>query len=1085
MLKITISKNLLALLPLAATVAPVVPVTAAVYTTVTQQSGVATGVVKDADGQPLAGASVVVLGTKQMVMTDESGRFTIKGVRRGATLRLTYIGYKTQTVKWDGQALSLVMESLDNTLNEVVVTAMGIQRKEKSLTYATQKVAGSDLMKVQDANFANSLQGRVSGVTITPSAGGAGGASKIVLRGNKSILGNNSPLVVVDGIPMINNTNGQKAWGDGQSLTYQGATEGSDPLSMINPDDIETINVLKGANASALYGSLAANGVLMITTKKGKEGRLDVTYTSNITFETPFVTPKIQNVYGSEFNGANPAYNSWGSKLAEQTDAQLAGTTAHLRRTGNDDVADFFRTGVTTNNSVSLSGGTEKIKTYFSLANSHADGMVPSNMYNRNNVAFRQSYELFNKRLNVDVSLNYTKTKTVNRQGGGTALNPIYDLYTMPRNVDMNYYRQHYATEGKWEGLDEDIYVLRNGAYYWEAVTPQLSGVMQEFAYGLNTPHNNPYWLLHQNRGVQKEERLSGYVSGRLKLLEGLDLQGRISVNLNRTNNVSNRWATTRLPKNYSSYGNYYNDSYDEDEIYMDYLLSYTKQLNDDWSFSGTAGWVGHTTHGEVKTFGAPATIHDPLRRKVATMVNFFDLTAGTYGVTRSHYRTANWDRALLFTGQVGWKDMIFFDASYRQDWYAAFKQFHLTRGTSTNYGYFSFGANAILSQLIKLPKFVNYLKYRLSYSEVGNSIPNVIFNNVSSDAVTGAVAARPYAYFDDPKPEMSKSFETGVEAGFFENNLNVDLTYYNSAMHNAYVLISDPSGLPKPVTSGIIRNQGIEASVSYNWAFARNWQWKTAFNFSVNANKIVKTYTNSDGKKTRMTQSFAGGNVEVRYDEGGKYGDMYAKDFERNSDGTIKLNSQGLPSLSNDWNKMVYIGNMNSKWNLGWSNTVSYKDFQLFFLISGRIGGKVLSYTEAVLDNLGTSQRSADARLAAEKSGLTFNGEPAMKLGDGQLVPVRGYYEEIGSKFYPTEYVYSATNFRLRELSLGYTFRNLLGDAKNLSVSFIARNLFFLYKDAPIDPDVALSTQNGLNAFEVFNQPSARSYGFSLKLNF
>lgn len=276
------------------------PVEAHAEVAAVQQAGVVKGVIKDDAGQPAIGAVVFVVGTKNSATTDVDGTFTLKNVQKGATIRISLIGYKRQDVKWDGGALNVTLESLDNSFEEVVVTAMGIARKEKSLTYATQQIKNDEFMKVQDPNLVNSIEGKVSGVTITPSAGGAGGASKIILRGNKSIMGNNQPLIVVDGIPMTNNTRGQMdGSGDIAVLNSTAVSEGSDPLSQINPDDIESMNILKGANAAALYGSAAANGVVMITTKKGKEGKLDVNFTSNVTFDTPLLTPEIQDRYGA------------------------------------------------------------------------------------------------------------------------------------------------------------------------------------------------------------------------------------------------------------------------------------------------------------------------------------------------------------------------------------------------------------------------------------------------------------------------------------------------------------------------------------------------------------------------------------------------------------------------------------------------------------------------------------------------------------------------------------------------------------------------------------------------------------------
>ena len=413
------------------------------------------GVVKDTHGEPLIGVSVLVKGTGKGAVTNIDGEYTIQTDAANPTLVFSYVGYQTQEVAvGNRRVVDVTMQDDSKVLGEVVVTAMGIMRKEKSLTYSTQKVKAEDLVKVQDPNVANTLEGKVSGVTITPSAGGAGGASKIILRGNKSILGNSAILIVVDGVPMLNNTRGQI--GSGSNVTYSGVGEGSDPLSMINPDDIESINVLKGANASALYGSVAANGVVMITTKKGKEGKVAVSVASNVTFDTPLLTPEIQNTYGASYRqGGGLSIDGWGGKIADLAEADKLlkykpdqnffpgyENVAHLRNYAKDDVAEFFRTGVTTNNSVSVSGGTEKVQTYFSIGNSHANGMIRNNAYNRNTMAFRQNYKLFEK-LNIEVSANYVSTKTTNRPGGGTVYNPIYHTYLAPRNIEMDYYRDN------------------------------------------------------------------------------------------------------------------------------------------------------------------------------------------------------------------------------------------------------------------------------------------------------------------------------------------------------------------------------------------------------------------------------------------------------------------------------------------------------------------------------------------------------------------------------------------------------------------------------------------------------------------
>ncbi len=1145
-----------------------------------QQYGTVKGTVMSDKGEEMIGAVVYVVGTQNSAFVDFDGSYVLNNVKKGSTIRATLMGFTCEDQVWNGGALNFVMVEENNQLEELVVTAMGIMRKEKSLTYATQMVKADDLFKAPDANLINSLEGKVSGITITPSAGGAGGASKITLRGNKSIMGENAPLIVVDGVPMTNSIRGQES--NAENLTYAGVSEGSDPLSMINPDDIESMNVLKGANAAALYGSRAANGVIMITTKKGKEGKMEVTFNSSTTFDTPLITPELQNSYGSFRTGGNSlVYNNWGDRLSgngkhvyqyvgdkqyfQQTTTikNEDGTTtevpnymnAYLRNYAKDDIAEFYDVGVNTTNSISVSGGTEKIQTYASYSNTHSIGMIESNRYNRNTFAFRQNYKLWD-RITLGININYNQAKTKNRVGGGTVGNPIYHLYTTPRDVDMDYYKDNYKADGSWwssgnaEGKGTQIYYRNEGGnYIQERDHVLLTGPQQQYAFQYPM-YNNPYWLTNMANGETNEERFSAAFNATVKIIEGLNLQARVSIDHTKYQSEGGTYASTWGPVDMYRYGTYYLNNSRTNEIYTDYMLSYNKDFGEDWSLSATAGYVGHTIKGNSSnTYIGAATADmtkDGISTGIPTVINRFEPKYGGPGVTTKSL-SSNWDQAALVTAQVGWKDVVFIDGSYRQDWYRPFRQYSYL-GVDESYGYFGLGANAILSDMIKMPDWFTYAKYRLSYSEVGNSIPNKDYSAVPQDESTGAVGTVGTNFFI-PIPEKTKSFETGLEMQFFKDCLNVDLTYYNSAMHNSYLEIAGTNGKAQPVNSGIIRNQGIELTVGYDWKINRDWRWKTSVNFSYNHNEIEATFKDKYGYDKDMSTSLAGGKIQLLYRKGGAYGDIYITDFTRyncdvykytthqwvenngawepidmystepitadiidangnpvtveaqlsNKKGDIYV-SNGKPSLGGyvavtdggklrvrDANKKFqkFAGNLNSKYQLSWSNTFTYKDFSLFLLINGRIGGKVISLTEGYLDYFGASERSGAARLHAEKNGIyTADGSHGMYLNEGRdLIAVKDYYTFVGNSD-ASSYIYDATNFRLRELSLGYTFRNLFGEYKNLSLSFVCRNLFFLYKDSPVDPDVSLSTANGLGGIDVFNYPSARTFGLNIKLN-
>ena len=1087
------------------------------------QGSVVQGTVKDGTGEPLIGVSVVVKGATGLgVVTDIDGNYKINVKDKNAVLVFSYIGYTPQEVKLGGRSsVDVTMKDESSVLKEVVVTAMGIKRKESSLTYSTQQVKASDLNRVQDPNVANSLEGKVSGVTITPSAGGAGGASKIILRGNKSILGSSTPLIVVDGVPMNNSQRGQV--GSGANMLTTGVSEGGDALSMINPDDIESINVLKGANAAALYGSEAANGVLMITTKKGREGKVGVNFSSNVTFDTPLTTPKIQNIYGAAIDekAGTLALTSWGDKLSARNNDQLLINTpmygehfdgtkfenneVHLRNRAGNDLNDFFKTGVTTNNSIALSGGTDKMSSYFSYGNSHSNGMIENNSYNRHTFSFRQNFKLYD-RATIDVSMNYIQTKTKNRPGGGITMNPIFHMYMMPRNIDINYYRNNYRVDNAQWYTGLQTYFKKNSDYFqqdkdgnyvpvsaYDKVTEKalIEGQpMQNWAYSAQG-QNNPYWLMNQNSSVAKEDRFFGNVTGTLDIYDGLSFQARLGMDFSKYESESKRYATTWLPASMETFGRYWWSFSKTTDLYTDFMLNYNKTFGD-WDVSATAGYVGHIRKSYGKGTDVNATYYFGDREHISSIANYFSTAAGGPGAT-SPSQSSDWNKGAVVTGQIGWKEMVYFDGSYRRDWYRAFRQFK-DRGTPEDYGYFGFGANAIVSNIVKMPEWFNYLKYRASYSEVGNSIPGTVFAAGSTNYQTGAFSASQWATFKDPRPEKTASFETGFEALFLKNRLSLDVTYYNSTMSNLYLVGTNASGKSIPMNSAKIRNQGIEATVGYDFKFGQ-LRWKTSYNLSFNDNKILRTAYDEKTGKENVIATYVGG-VQVLYKEGGSMGDMYVTDLKRDANGYYFVSDDGELSMETESEKTYgkFVGNQNAKWQMGWSNTFTWKDLSLSFLINGRIGGKVLSMTESYLDGYGLSQRTADARLYAEKNNIY--ADPcygnnllgiALNDGSGRVVPIDAYYNSVGGVT-PQDierYLYSGTNFRLRELSLGYTFRNLFGQNKNLSLSFIARNLFFIYKDAPVDPDVSLSTGTGLGAFEVFNMPSSRSFGFSLNVNF
>lgn len=985
---------------------------------------------------------------------------------------------------------------------------MGIARKEETLSYSTQTVGGDELTRAKEANLINSLQGKSAGLVITPNSGGAGGASKILLRGNASMLGNNSPLIVIDGVPMQNSVAGQMDMdGGGATMMVDGSKESSDALSQLNPDDIESITVLKGANSAALYGSAASNGVLMITTKKGKEGQIRIDVSSSTTFETPLKLPKLQNRYGAQMsgsveNGFTMNSNSWGQRMNTLGDEyyDTANSPYHLTRNAYD-ISDFYRVGTNFNNSIALSGGTKVAQTYFSYGNTTANGIVETNKFERHNISLRQNFSFFKDKLKIDISANYINQKTKNRPTGGTFFNPIYQVYTSPRNIDMNWYRKnYYDTSATWQSNPYSYIASEIGAdglpisVIQSGKTSTLSdanyGKQVWFTDAINL--NNPWWLLNRMTSEEVINRTFGSIAANWQIIDGLNLQARIKYDYNERNDENRQYATTWGNAEMIDRGRLILDHTKSQDFYGDFMLSYNKTFKDFTIGVNAGGSMMNSSYDQwmitpIAKSGAPYT--EDLSCNQFVLSDIYLNSSENYG----GLTTKNWERAIFATAQVTWQDKVTVEGSYRDDWYRAFTQF---KDMDPHFAYYSAGASAQMNKILVLPEQINELKLRASYSEVGNSIPNNLFlASAKRNPATGAYISSAIINFKNPKPETTQSFEAGFDISLLDRSISLQATYYNAIMKNQFMKYEGAAGKEIYINGGKVRNQGIELTASYIFAPNNNFSWITNFNYAYNDNKILTVARKQNGQK--YTHEIDMGNLsglKIKFEEGGSYGDLYAVDFMRDEiTGEIVVDPQtGAPfKLNGQANE--YLGNMNAKHTLGWSNTFNYKDFSFYFLIDGKIGGKVISFTEAYLDYFGTSQRTADARDYAVANNLYWTSEdgvvtkPGMYIpGTNQVVPVDQYYQTIGGGSpVGRNYVYDATNFRLREISLAYTFRNLFGQSKNLTVSANARNLFFLYIDAPIDPDTSLSTQNALGNVDIFSMPTTRSFGISLKASF
>lgn len=984
------------------------------------------GLIKD-DSGPLLGATVIVKNTTRGTTTDMDGKFRLEGLQPGDVLQVTYVGYDPYEVTYTGQTtLDILMTTTANQLNAVVVTAMGIERQSKTLSYAAETVGGDDVADIKSVNMINALQGKAAGLQITPNSTGAGGSSKILFRGNKSINGSNQPLVVVDGVPLMMNITSDQV-----DSNWGAQRDGGDAMSTINPDDIASISLLKGASAAALYGAVAANGAIMITTKSAMAGRLAVNVSSNTTIDTPLSLPEFQNTYG-----ANGQY-SWGDKLASKAP---------------DYAEKFFRTGWTTNNSISINGGAEDLRAYFSYGNVTSGGITPENDYSQHTLNAKVGFDLFNDHIKVDFNAKYVNQHISNQPAGGFVFNPLVGTYTFPRGGDWNGYKSNFETY--------------NG---------ELNANVQNWVTTTDETNSNPYWLLNRERPVVERNRYEFGGSIKYQIIDGLSLTGRMRYERADEHYVRNHYA--------SSYGNKYtygkmdDNRYFSEQLYADLLAQYNHTW-DDFSLNATLGTSMMQTRSnnvsllyEQSKFVAPGN-GGAYYPNIFNPSNFY-MNGTTMGLERKRLNSVF--GAVTF----GFKEALFLDVTARNDWSSA-----LAYTDGYSFFYPSVGASLLLNRFVDMGRNIDLFKFRGSYSIVGNDVPVYKTNPRYTYGDQGAINPPESVPFRTLKPEKTHSFEVGFDGEFFQHRLHVNATYYKTNTKNQYFEVTLPweSGYKSQfVNAGNVQNQGFELTAGWFQDFGNEFTWSTDLNLSYNDNKIIELF---DGIQDGVTVSNLGGAKVILY-EGGQYGDLYVRTLKRDESGKLVTETpEGadyqIPVNGGEQNSdLKYMGNMNSKWNMGWNNTFRYKDLTLSMLIDFRIGGKVVSMTEATLDGYGVSERTGRARDHGYvmREGIKFSN-------------VKAYYDVVGATSFNSvynveDYVYDATNVRMREISLGYTFRNLFGQSKNLTLAFIARNLFFFYKDAPMDPDVSMGTGNGLQGFDVFNLPTTRSFGLNVKLNF
>lgn len=992
------------------------------------------GIVKDENGLPIIGATVKVRGAQMGVVTDIDGKFSLK-TSVGSVLSVSYIGYKTQDIKvQEGGSLNIKLEPESKQLNEVVVTALGIKRSQKALSYNVQQVTSDELIRNKDANFINSLAGKVAGVNINTSSAGVGGASKVVMRGAKAIEQSSNALYVIDGVPMFNL--GQEG---GKGFESSGTTEA---IADINPEDIESMSVLTGAAAAALYGSRAANGAIVITTKKGKVGHTEVTFSQNTEFLSAFRLPEFQNRYGtgSQLSSVEVADKSWGKRLNE------------VNSYGYDPKSDYLKTGVVTTETVTLSTGSEKNQTYLSASAVNSAGIVPNNKYNRYNFTFRNTTSFLQDRMTLDVGASYIKQNDLNMVNQGSYSNPLVEAYLFPRGDDWQTIKMYerYNTQRK-------IYTQ-----YWPQGLNEFTG-------------QNPYWINYRNLRTNFKDRYMLNAGLTYKILDWLNVAARIRVDNSANKYERKLYASSNTTLTEGSGNGFYAISKTDDkQTYGDLMVNINKSFENTLSLQANVGASLSDIQQDVLSNSGP--LRNDLFANKFTVFQLDDSKAARF---QSGYHDQV--KSLFASVELGYKGAYYLTLTGRNDWPS---QLAGPNSTQSSFFYPSVGTSFVLSEIFHLPKQIDYLKARASYASVGLPFPRFLANPTFEwDTALRQWKSKANYPLYNLKPENTTSWEIGLTARFLKHfNLDVTLYYtttYNQTFNPQISVSSAYSTLY--VQTGSVSNKGIELSLGYKNKWG-DFGWASNYTFSANRNKInelVRNYVHPEtGTVINKDRLDVGGHGQAHFilKEGGTLGDLYSlSDIKRDSQGRVYIDNEGKVYTDNNVGD-IKLGSVFPKCNMAWRNDFSWKGLNVGLMFSARFGGIVYSATQATLDTYGVSETTAQAR---DLGYVEVNG--------GDHINPETWYTTIGSKNgVPQYYTYSATNIRLQEASIGYTIKkNKLWNVGDITLSLVGRNLLMLYCKAPFDPEATASTGNYYQGIDYFMTPSTRSIGFNVKVKF
>ena len=1024
-----------------------------------QQSNKVTGIVNDEFG-PVIGASVVEKGTSNGVVTDLDGKFSLN-VKPGATLIISFVGYKQQEVKAGNAPLNIVLEEDSKMLSEVVVTALGIKRERKALGYGVAEVQGEALTKAKETNVINSMAGRVPGLVVTQTAGGASGSSRVILRGSTEMTGNNQPLYVIDGVP-LDNTN------FGSAGTYGGFDLG-DGISSVNPDDIESMSVLKGPAASALYGSRASHGVILITTKKANKDKVSVEYNGTLTFDTQLAKwDDVQQVYGMGANGTYPinavsnTNMSWGAKADGTNMLKYFDGVERPYLIVPDNTSQFFRTGFTATNSAIIGVNNGKTGIRFTYTDMRNKDIVPKTHMSR---------DIFNLRANtsagkfdLDFSVNYTREDVKNRPALGDSKSNIgKNLMTLATTYDQAWLKSYQDANGEyanWNGMD---------------------------------PYNvNPYWVVYKNSYSSKKDqfRFNGKVVW--NITQHLKVQGTAGAELN--------WFTFedyKAPTTPGYESGYLQNNNFRNRMYNFELLALYNNAWGNFDFNATLGGNLYKVNNQTIV----TTAKDMKIRDVVALMSFNEVSVEPY----SYRKQIN---SIYGAVNLGWKHMLYFDATLRGD------QSSTLPISNNMYIYPSFSGSFVFSELLKLGDKLPYGKVRMSWAQVGSdtdpyqlglvytkskfAYPGYTIGYISNGTIPNK----------DLKPTKTNSFEMGLELKFLKNRIGLDFTYYSQLSKNQIMGMasSSTSGYGyRLINAGEIENKGVEIALNTRPIQTKDFSWDLNFNFSKNSNKVKKLVDDMDMFELEKATWL---DVQVAAKVGENFGSIVGPDFQRNENGDILIDpSTGLPMY--DKSNHV-LGNASWDWTGGVYTNFSYKNISLSAVFDVKVGADLYSMSARAAHETGKSMATLEGREAWYKSeearqaagyakdspdwiptggfiapGVIDNGDGTYRENDIVINPEK-YWMSV-CRNAPSMFIYDNSYVKCREITLSYTLPKawLKNVVDGLTISFVARNPFIVWKNIPnIDPDSNYNNTTGMG-MEYGSLPSRKSYGFNVNVKF